>query len=379
MVTRWVFLALWQAWGLRGNVKNLYYLYPTLEYKLSKWYTPLTASAQAAFANIVPAAQSMEVQRSVSDLPGGFAQKKLGQKVYCYYQFKSLDGKTRQIYLGKDSDSLRQLMDKFKAMTPNTAAAAHLARLCRSAIELGAESVGRTHFRILQRLADHGFFHAGGILIGTHAFLAYQNHFGIRWTEGNQTLDIDFAHPGNNLSIALPDGLQMDARSAIDSLEMGFIPNVSQTTFIKQDEPDLQLDFVTPKVSTSDAPIRVHALNLSMQPLRFMDFSMDTSMQAVLISRNGPVVVTVPRAERYALHKLIVFGERPADMQAKAQKDLAQAACLISYLNDNEPDALADAWAQVQTSGNGWVRRCEQGAQRLHSRYSDVDLGFMTR
>ena len=292
---------------------------------MSKWYTPLTASAQAAFANIVPAAQSMEVQRSVSDLPGGFAQKKLGQKVYCYYQFKSLDGKTRQIYLGKDSDSLRQLMDKFKAMTPNTAAAAHLARLCRSAIELGAESVGRTHFRILQRLADHGFFHAGGILIGTHAFLAYQNHFGIRWTEGNQTLDIDFAHPGNNLSIALPDGLQMDARSAIDSLEMGFIPNVSQTTFIKQDEPDLQLDFVTPKVSTSDAPIRVHALNLSMQPLRFMDFSMDTSMQAVLISRNGPVVVTVPRAERYALHKLIVFGERPADMQAKAQKDLAAA------------------------------------------------------
>ena len=79
--------------------------------------------------------------------------------------------------------------------------------------------------------------------ICTHAFLAYQNQFGFSWTEGNQTLDIDFTHPGNNLSIALPDGVQMDARSAIESLEMGFIPNASQTSFIKQDEPDLQLDF----------------------------------------------------------------------------------------------------------------------------------------
>lgn len=344
---------------------------------MPRWYISLSASAQAAFANLVPAAQSVALQRSVSDLPGGFTQKKLGQKVYWYYQFKSLDGKTRQIYLGNDSDSLRALMDKFSAQTPHTEAQAHLARLCRSAIELGAEGIGRTHFRILQRLADHGFFHAGGILIGTHAFLAYQNHFGVRWAEGNQTLDIDFARPGNNLSIALPDGLQVDARSAIESLEMGFIPNASQTTFIKQDEPDLQLDFVTPKVSTSDAPIRVHALNLSMQPLRFMDFSMDATLQAVLISRNGPVVVNVPRPERYALHKLIVFGERPPEMRAKAQKDLAQSACLISYLNENEPDALAQAWLQVQTSGKGWVSRCEQGAQQLQLRYPDVDLGFM--
>lgn len=346
---------------------------------MQHWYENLSASAQAAFANIVPAAQSMDLQRSVADLPGGFTQKKLGLKVYWYYQFKSLDGKTRQIYLGNDSDSLRALMDAFKARPAHEEAWAHLARLCRSAIELGLPAMGRAHFRILQRLADHGFFHAGGILIGTHAFLAYQNHFGIRWAEGTQTLDMDFAHPGNNLSIALPDGLQMDARSAIDSLKMGFIPNVSQTTFVKQDEPDLQLDFVTPKVSTSDAPIRVHALNLSMQPLQFMNFSMDATMQAVLLSRNGPVVVNVPKAERYALHKLIVFGERPPEMHTKARKDIAQAASLITYLQDNEPEALLDAWDLVQTSGKGWVTRCMRGAQYLQSRYPDVALDFMTQ
>lgn len=100
-------------------------------------------------------------------------------------------------------------------------------------------------------------------------------------------------------------------------------------------------------------------------------------MQAVLISRNGPVVVNIPRAERYALHKLIVFGERPQEMQIKAHKDIAQAACLISYLNENEPETLQEAWAAVQASGKGWVSRCLQGWQFLLARYSDVDLGFM--
>lgn len=344
---------------------------------MQRWYEQLPASAQAAFANLVPAAQTISLNRTVSDLPGGFTHKKLGKMTYWYYQFKSLDGKTRQIYLGNDSESLRELIAAFKAQPSHTEAWTHLGRLCRSAIELGANAIGRTHYRILQRLADHGFFHAGGILIGTHAFLAYQNHFGIRWTEGNQTLDIDFAHPGNNLSIALPDGLEMDARSAIESLEMGFIPNVSQTTFTKQDEPDLQLDFVTPKVNTTDAPVRVHALNLSMQPLQFMNFSMDATMQAVLISRNGPVVVNVPKAERYALHKLIVFGERPPELQVKAQKDIAQAASLIAYLQDNEPDALDEAWEMIERSGKGWVSRCARGAAYLQSRYPDIKLDFI--
>lgn len=344
---------------------------------MQRLYQSQSAAAQAAFANIVPAAQALDLQRSVADLPGGFTHKKLGQKLYRYYQFKSLDGKTRQIYLGNDSPGLQALIERFKAQTPKAQALAHVARLCRSAIELGAEPMVRTHFRILQRLADHGFFHAGGILIGTHAFLAYQNQFGVRWTEDNQTLDIDFAHPGNNLSIALPDGVQMDARSAIESLEMGFIPNASHTSFIKQDEPDLQLDFVTPKVSTSDASIRVHALNLHMQPLKFMNFSMDAAMPAVLISRTGPIVVNVPKPERYALHKLIVFGERPHEMQTKAQKDIAQAAWLISYLQDNEAGALHEAWARVQASGKGWVQRCKAGAKHLKLRYPELGLGFM--
>jgi hypothetical protein len=47
-------------------------------------------------------------------------------------------------------------------------------------------------------------------------------------------------------------------------------------------------------------------------------------------------------------------------------------------LNENEPEALEEAWASVQASGKGWVSRCLKGGRWLQSRYPDVDLGFMS-
>ena len=60
-------------------------------------------------------------------------------------------------------------------------AAAALGPLARSASVLGCTPVLPRHYRVIRRLADYGFFHAGGLLIGTHAFLAYGNMLGVRW------------------------------------------------------------------------------------------------------------------------------------------------------------------------------------------------------
>ena len=45
------------------------------------------------------------------------------------------------------------------------------------------------------------------------------------------TLDLDFAHAGKNLSIAMQSDVRVDTRGALESLQMGFIPVVSQTTY----------------------------------------------------------------------------------------------------------------------------------------------------
>jgi len=331
-------------------------------------FTPLSSAAETAYANVVTGARQADLTRCVADLPGGFSSKTVSGKTYWYYQRKSPDDKVVQIYIGPDNAATLELMAAHKKPDRN-AGNDHLRRLSRAAIELGCPAMVTAHARILQRLTDHGFFHAGGVLIGTHAFLAYQNMFGVTWAHGTLTMDLDFAHPGKNISIAVPNSFSMDAHEAIDSLRQGFIPNNARTTFIKADEPDLQLDFVTTQGRSGDEPVLIKPLNIMMQPLRFMEFSMEDIMKGVLLTQQGPIVVNLPRPERYALHKLIIHGERSGDARLKARKDLDQAACLLAMLKESAPDDLADAYRDLCERGPGWRTRFSAGLSALEARH----------
>lgn len=338
----------------------------------------LSTAAQSAFAGLDVAAKQMELGRSVAQLPGGFAKKVIHGCTYWYYQVKSADQKPIQTYIGPDDAQTRALMAAHLGRTKTSAAQTanqHMTQLARATLAYGCADIPNKHAKVIGRLADHGFFRAGGILVGTHAFLAYQNHFGLRWRAGGMTLDLDFTHAGRNISIALPSNLNIDTRSAIESLQMGFVPIQSQTTYKKSDEPDFDLDFLTSMGRNLDAPVHIAALNVTLQPLRFMELSLEAPMRATLLSRSGPVVVNVPQPERFALHKLIVFGERRPDMRLKANKDLAQAGSLIHYLLDNEPDALHAQWHDVIRRGPGWQSRLQAGLKALCQRYPELNFG----
>jgi hypothetical protein len=244
-----------------------------------------------------------------------------------------------------------------------------LVRMTRAAIELGCADIPPKHARVIERLADSGLFSAGGILVGTHAFLAYQNVFGVRWSAGAATLDLDFAHAGRNVSLALPENLKLDTTAAIDSLQMGFIPNQAHTSFRKADEPDFDLDFLTSRGRAGDAPVTLARLNLTMQPLRFMELSLQDPMRATLLARSGPIVVNLPRPERYALHKLLVYGERAQAQRTKARKDLAQAAALLDYLLTHDTAEIAARWTDVNSRGPGWRRRLKEGFDAMNTLY----------
>ena len=62
-----------------------------------------------------------------------------------------------------------------------------------------------------------------------------------------------------------------------------------------------------------------------------MELSLEAPVQACVIGQAGACMINVPAPERYAIHKLIVAGERPAAERTKARKDLMQAASLASY------------------------------------------------
>ena len=331
-----------------------------------KRFEEISASAQAAFAGLDVAARQADLRRSIADLPGGFSKKTVAKRDYWYYQVKLPHGVPQQVYVGPDDDATTRLMAAHVDPTRRSEQSA-LLKMARAAIEYGCADIPLKHARVIDRLRDYGFFSAGGILVGTHAFLAYQNHLGVRWNSGAFTLDLDFAHAGKNVSIALPSNIKLDGRAAIESLGLGFIPVQSNTTFKKPDEPDFDLDFLTSVGRTADKPVHIPALNLTLQPLKFMELSLEDPMRATLLTRNGPVVVNVPQPQRFALHKLIVHGERPLAQRVKANKDVVQAAALMDYLLVHDGDELIGAWEDVVSRGPGWSKRLLAGWQAMVS------------
>lgn len=269
-------------------------------------------------------------------------------------------------YVGQDNERVRALVAHFE----QTRQEKPLAPPARMAIAAGCTPAAPKHFRIIKRLAEYGFFRAGGILIGTHAFLALGNMLGVRWRDGAATLKVDFAHAGPNVSVALPANLKIDVHGALESLEMGLLPT-SQfngrvgAQYRNPGDQELRLDFVT-SMTCNGTPVEMPDMNLALEPLKFMEFSLEQTVQGCVFSNLGACVVNLPAPERLAVHKLIVFGERPARERTKATKDLLQAASLATYFLENgQAESFNLAWRDAIGRGKGWLARATQGREAL--------------
>jgi hypothetical protein len=222
----------------------------------------------------------------VTNLAGSFAQKTVKGRVYWYFQHTDLAGILRQIYVGPDTPEVRKLVE----LRANAPGADALRALARSAIALGCQPLLARHFRVIRRLLDHGFFKAGGVLMGTHAFFAYGN-LGVSWGDASRTQDVDFARAGESVSIALPGNIEVDVHRAIESLKMGFLPISGlagkAAQGLNSKEPDFRLDFLTPRHRGGDTPIEHPQLHVTMQPLRFIEYSLENIVQVALFCAEG--------------------------------------------------------------------------------------------
>ena len=108
------------------------------------------------------------------------------------------------------------------------------------------------------------------------------------------------------------------------------------------------------------------------QPLRHLEFLIHQPERSVLLFAGG-VPVTIPRAERYAVHKLIVAIERKD--QIKAQKDIVQAGTLIMATAKRRPLELGEAWQEAWDVGPRWREKLDAGIQRI----SDAERSELRR
>jgi hypothetical protein len=330
--------------------------------------TELGLAAQTAYAQLFDATLGADHARSVADLPGSFNAKTVKGRRYWYFQYTEPSGKLRQVYVGPDGEPVQRLMQR--RSEANVSAA--LQPLARSALALGCTAILPRHFRVIRRLADYGLFRAGGVLVGTHAFLAYGNTLGVRWSSKDRTQDIDLAHAGKVVSLLLPSDIQVRKDDAISSLDMGLLPvaalgGTAGATYLVPKEPEFRLDFLTTLHRGGDQPFVHPQLGVALQPLPFMEFSLEAVEQAVLFCQEGAVLVNVPDPARFALHKLVVHAERKGGFRAKSNKDLAQAAHLLDYLWFHRQAQLGEVVLDLLGRG--------PGVGSLRRAYPDLEVG----
>jgi hypothetical protein len=329
---------------------------------------PLDSSAQAAYAQLLDVARDEELSRSIENLSGSFNRKAVQGAIYWYYQYTDVStSKVRQIFVGPDRDPkvgelVRRSGEKDRGQ---------VARLAKAAIALGCSSATPVHFRIIRRLNEVGFFGAGGLLVGTHAFLAYGNALGVSWGDLARTQDLDFAHAGRDIELALPGTLRIQTKSVIESLEAGFLPTPGfrpwekTATFASKSDKTLKVDFLAPMVRGRGEVYEHEQLGVNLHPLRFMEFILEDVTQAAALSSVGACVVTVPDPARFALHKVIVHVERRERFPEKAAKDLKQAAALIEVIGADQMDRLERLWKDIYARGPGWRARARKGVAAL--------------
>lgn len=328
----------------------------------------LPAAAQSAYSDLLGVVRDEALSRSTGNLSGTFNRKTVRGAVYWYFQYMDVAAaRQRQLFVGPDSPEVRRLVER-AAKKPK----GELAALVKSAIALGCEASTSVHFRIVRQLAEIGFFRAGGLLIGTHAFLTYGNYLGAKWGAAGQTQDVDFAHAGNEVQLALPATLEIEARSAIEALAEGFLPAmrggawddepVPTATFVARNDRALKIDFLTPaKPGARGIPFRHEQLGVNLQPIEFLEFILEDVTQTALLGPSGAVLVNVPAPARYALHKLVVHVKRGE--REKAPKDLRQAAALLEVLGPGAE--LKALWRKLIARGSAWKRAATLGREKL--------------
>lgn len=331
-------------------------------------------SAQAAYAETLDQIRSIGMD-SLASLPGAFHSRVIKNKSYVYFGYRDSDGLGRMVYVGPDDDRVRALVEKFNEEKNYK----NMSALVQSAQILGCQGMDAKHFRITQQLANYGFFKAGGILVGTHAFLAMGNMLGVKWASGNKTFDVDFAHAGKNISVALPSDMNISVHDALTSLEMGLLPirqlsGVAGAQYRNPKDQELRVDFLTSAGREKDN-VTMNNLGLSLQPLKFMEFSLEGTTQAVVLGRNTACLVNIPSPERFAIHKLIVYGERNPSDRVKSFKDIEQAAALIEWHVKNGLESnIADAWEDAMSRGPGWRSRAKEGLVSMLVKHPDLNL-----
>jgi len=176
--------------------------------------------------------------------------------------------------------------------------------------------------RVLKKLHDAGCLNHI-VLVGSWASYFYGLYFKSHdYRPLIRTSDIDFLIP-NPRNVA-PD-LDLNLGRVFEELD--FVKHFDRSGLIKYESKSLTIEFLVPEIGRgSGGPIKVKGLNITAQPLRFLNM---LSEDLLVVQYEG-MRIKVPDPVAYAFYKLIVSGRR--FKKDKKAKDYDTAIDLIRFL-----------------------------------------------
>jgi hypothetical protein len=322
-------------------------------------------ATQTMFAELLQRSLDAEFDAEFRE-NGTFIRKKSKNRFYWHYQWRDGD-KTRNKYVGPVTD--KSITDRVQRFETIKSSFKRRQTLVRALAAAGLPTPDPISGTVIEAMWKAGFFRLRGVLVGTVAFQAYAGPLGIRLGgRPLMTQDTDFAQfwgISENIGDSMPPPLAVlrgidNTFTALTHVNDPFV----STRY--RNSRDYLVDFLTPNRGSNehqDKPAKMKALSgAGAQPIRHLDFLIHQTERSVLL-HGGGVPVTVPRAERYAVHKLIVAVERID--QVKSGKDIQQAQVLIQVLAVKRPAELAAAWRTAWETGERWREKLDAGRQRL--------------
>lgn len=304
---------------------------------------------------------SLLLDDAVSEIRGSPTRRTRGSKAYWYERYR-VGRDTKERYLGEDSDELRARIENHQLLKEGreerARARGRLVRLLRGERFLGLDA---TTGSIVAALAKSGAFRAGGVLVGTVAFLLYEGELGLRLAtdEAAKTNDIDLAsfETGGDsdelANVEIPEVLEGFRFAPVPSLEH------DKTWRWKQSDGGRLIEFLTPSFREDEDLRDLPHLGVSARALHHLDYLISDPLDAAAVYREG-VLVKVPRPEKFAIHKLIVADRRLDGPESlKALKDLMQAEILMSILAEDRPSDLFEAYEDATSRGPRWRERLD--------------------
>jgi hypothetical protein len=322
-------------------------------------------ATQTLFAELLQRSLDAEFDAEFRE-NGIFIRKKSKDRYYWHYQWR--DGKRiLNKYVGPVTDD--SITDRVQRFSTLKASFKRRQTLVRALVAAGLPTPDALSGRIVETLWKAGFFRLRGVLVGTLAFQTYAGLLGVDLgSRPLMTQDADFAQFWG-ISENLGESLQppLTTLRTVDPTfrEVPHIGNPFVSTRYRNAR-DYLVDFLTPNRGSDEhqgKPVRMKALaGTGAEPLRHLDFLIYRPERSALLFGGG-VPVIIPRAERFAVHKLIVAVDRVN--QAKAVKDIQQAQILIEALAARRPSELAEAWKTAWSAGRNWRKKLESGKARL--------------